>query len=372
MAGESSAERIEALADLRSRGLISAEEFAREKAALLASIGAAEPADGPRRPPPLPPSETGPPVAASATRDWKALPRLSDAELVEQLRPKDVEPWAALWRARRAEADELAGEAKRAGARRRRVEWWAGYLALALQLRAATPPFWAKAAPPMAAWLFGALGIIVAVTLGLGFWIGAALALLSAVAGLVLAAHLWIAPADDALAGRKAQLEAERQALRDQLRALDERRAAAEREAAELDQTCGRLRRILEGRQYQLAHTEWRLLRGVAFENFLEEVFRHLGYGVETTKTTGDQGVDLIVSTAHRRVAVQVKGHADSVGNAAVQQAHAGMAFYQCQASAVVTNSGFTGSARQLAERIGCRLIDGEMIPDLIVGRISL
>lgn len=370
MAGEGSAERIEALADLRSRGLISAEEFAREKAALLAKIGAA--ADEPRRPPPLPPSAAGPPVAADATRDWKTLPRLSDAQLVEQLRPKDVEPWAALWRARRAEAEELAEEAKGMNARRRRVAWWSGYLAVALQLRAATPPFWAKAAPPLAAWLFGALGVVVAVTLGLGFWAGAALALLSALAGLALAAHWWIAPADDALADRKTQLEAERQALRDQLRVLDERRAAAERETAELDQTCGRLRRILEGRQYQLAHTEWRLLRGVAFENFLEEVFRHLGYGVETTKTTGDQGVDLIVSTAHRRVAVQVKGYANSVGNAAVQQARAGMAFYQCQAAAVVTNSGFTDSARQLAQRIGCRLIDGEMISDLIAGRISL
>lgn len=104
----------------------------------------------------------------------------------------------------------------------------------------------------------------------------------------------------------------------------------------------------------------------------MKEVFEDLGYVVETTKASGDQGVDLLISRRGTRIAVQAKGYAESVGNSAVQEAHAGMAFYACHKSMVVTNSSFTTAAQQLAERIGCVLIDGSRVPDLIEGKIDL
>jgi restriction system protein len=125
-------------------------------------------------------------------------------------------------------------------------------------------------------------------------------------------------------------------------------------------------------RKAQLLQTDWRSLRDVEFEAFLAEVFRELGYRVETTKRTGDQGVDLIVSRDHRRVAVQTKGYKDSVGNKAVQEVVAGRLYYQCDGCAAVTNSTFTTGARDLASATDCLLIEGRDIPNLIRGDVVL
>src|SRR5690606_15590833 len=82
----------------------------------------------------------------------------------------------------------------------------------------------------------------------------------------------------------------------------------------------------IEYRGRQLLQRNWRAMRGVEWEAYLCEVFQAHGAIVETTKTTGDQGVDLIVIDGGRRCAVQAKGYDGSVGNSAVQQAVAGMA----------------------------------------------
>ncbi len=109
-------------------------------------------------------------------------------------------------------------------------------------------------------------------------------------------------------------------------------------------------------------------MRSDQFEEYLARVFTHLGFAVERTGQSGDQGVDLIVAHGDHRVAVQVKGYVNSVPNAAVQQAYAGMAFYGCQSCAVVTNSRFTISAVTLAQRLKCVLIDEHVLPRMIRG----
>jgi hypothetical protein len=123
-------------------------------------------------------------------------------------------------------------------------------------------------------------------------------------------------------------------------------------------------------RRQQLFALNWRAMRSVEFEQYLKQVFEALGYDVEDTKVSGDQGIDLIVRIGTRRLAVQVKGYFNSVGNSAVQEAYAGCRHYQCQVCAVVTNSRFTASARELAASVGCILIDEERMEDLVMGRI--
>ena len=115
---------------------------------------------------------------------------------------------------------------------------------------------------------------------------------------------------------------------------------------------------------------DWRSLRGVDFEQFLSRAFEMLGYRVEMTKASGDQGADLIVTGKGARVAVQTKGYADSVGNHSVMEVVAGMNFYQCTSCVVITNSHSPRPRDNLAQANGCRLIDGARIPDLIEGRI--
>ncbi|MEO2014189.1 MAG: restriction endonuclease [Fuerstiella sp.] len=122
----------------------------------------------------------------------------------------------------------------------------------------------------------------------------------------------------------------------------------------------------------RLYQRNWRAMRDVQFENFLEEVLRAQGYVVETTAVTGDQGVDLVVAKNGVRVAIQVKGYLNAVGNAAVQQAFAGMAHYGCQTCAVITNSRFTSSAVELANSTDCLLIHEENFRDFVLGKIPL
>lgn len=172
-------------------------------------------------------------------------------------------------------------------------------------------------------------------------------------------------------------------ARRAELTALRQRVAGWERRLADLRRV-GRIRHeferakqrhqnlvdLLNDRRYQLVHSGWRSLRDVPFERFVADVFTELGYSVRVTKRTGDQGVDLIVSGGRRVLAVQCKGYSGSVGNKAVQEVYAGMAHYGCDECVVVTNSAFTSGARDLARSVGCRLLDGRDIPDLIEGRI--
>lgn len=103
-------------------------------------------------------------------------------------------------------------------------------------------------------------------------------------------------------------------------------------------------------------------LSGSQFEALLASLFQRHGLVVTPVGGSGDQGVDIIVTGGGVRWAVQAKCYNGSVGNDSVQQAFAGMHFHKCQRCAVVTNSYFTRSARELATRVGCALVDGDQL----------
>jgi hypothetical protein len=203
-----------------------------------------------------------------------------------------------------------------------------------------------------------------------GYLIAAAIGLCLTV---VLYVPLAVVPDDDAL--RPAVDEHERNVAKitshvDQL-AAEERRLGSERAAAQREYQ--RLRAAIESRLHYLRTCRWQTMTGKEFEQFLVQVFQERGYRVEHIGNVGDQGVDLILARDQHRIAVQAKGYVgQAVGNDAVQQAHTGSAYHRCQSAAVVTNARFTFAARALAERIGCRLIDGDEMNDLIDGRVLL
>jgi hypothetical protein len=90
-----------------------------------------------------------------------------------------------------------------------------------------------------------------------------------------------------------------------------------------------------------------------------------VGWQVETTSGTGDQGVDLLARQSGRIVAIQCKRYSRPVGNNAVQQAFSGMHYLGATEAAVVATGGFTASARALAKRIGVRLLGDEELEGL-------
>ncbi len=91
-----------------------------------------------------------------------------------------------------------------------------------------------------------------------------------------------------------------------------------------------------------------------------------MGFTIQRTKIVGDQGVDLIAIKDDRKIAIQCKYYTNSVGNKAVQEIIAGADFYGCPEKAVITNSYFTKSAKQLAASLNVILVEYNNFNSLI------
>lgn len=87
-----------------------------------------------------------------------------------------------------------------------------------------------------------------------------------------------------------------------------------------------------------------------SIEQYLSDVY------VETTPSSGDHGADLIVRYKGVFIAIQAKYYTGSVGNAAVQEIHSGMRFYDADYGMVVTQSKYTEHAKSLADKLGIYL----------------
>jgi restriction system protein len=85
------------------------------------------------------------------------------------------------------------------------------------------------------------------------------------------------------------------------------------------------------------------------FEAFCAEQLQVSGWDARLTRTTGDQGVDVIAEINGLRVVLQCKLYSGSVGNSAIQEIVAGKAYERADRCVVVTNSRYTPAAEQLA-----------------------
>jgi restriction system protein len=103
----------------------------------------------------------------------------------------------------------------------------------------------------------------------------------------------------------------------------------------------------------------------LAFEAHCAMVLSVAGWQATTTQATGDQGADVVAEKNGYRVVLQAKLLTDPIGNKAVQEAYAAKSHYSATAAAVVTNSGFTASARQLAHSTGVLLLHHRDLPEL-------
>ncbi|MDP2966794.1 MAG: restriction endonuclease, partial [bacterium] len=110
------------------------------------------------------------------------------------------------------------------------------------------------------------------------------------------------------------------------------------------------------------------ILSGAEFEKLLYRLFEAMGYKVELTGKSGDQGGDLIANKQGERILVQAKCYRDwSAGNAAVQQVVGAMRYYDCNKAIVVTTSHFTNEAITLAKANKVELISRERLQELLL-----
>ena len=92
------------------------------------------------------------------------------------------------------------------------------------------------------------------------------------------------------------------------------------------------------------------LMSGTEFEAYIKQLLESMGYKCKLTKTTGDQGIDIIAEKDKIKIAIQTKCYSAKVGNHAIMEAVAGMKHYTATKCMVITNNYFTKSAVELAK----------------------
>ena len=111
------------------------------------------------------------------------------------------------------------------------------------------------------------------------------------------------------------------------------------------------------------------LMTGAEFEKFIGKLFIKMGYNVQYTKATGDQGVDLIIQKGiqGQKIGVQTKCYSNKVSNGAIQEVVAGCSYHKCDKGMVITNSSYTKSAMQLAEANNIVLWDRKILIEKVL-----
>lgn len=121
----------------------------------------------------------------------------------------------------------------------------------------------------------------------------------------------------------------------------------------------------------QASTKSFKELNGPAFESLLLRLYEKMGYTVQHTGKTGDQGGDLVATKGAERLLIQAKCYQNSVGNDAVQQAVAAKTYYDCNKAAVITTSEFTREAVELAKANDVELIAKTRLQQLLLDHLA-
>lgn len=119
------------------------------------------------------------------------------------------------------------------------------------------------------------------------------------------------------------------------------------------------LNQNIRNRQHMFMH-EQQLpsnISPIEFEHWCAEQLVWLDWDCRVTKTGGDQGADIICTKGNRKLAVQCKLYSGTVSNKAVQEVHSAMKYYHCSEAAVISTSGYTQSAKDLAKSTSVQLL---------------
>lgn len=109
---------------------------------------------------------------------------------------------------------------------------------------------------------------------------------------------------------------------------------------------------------YQLHPTE--------FEIFIAELYSRLGYKTQRTKTSGDEGIDVIAEKDGKKYVIQVKKSSKPIGSPVIQKLYGSMAHAFADYAICVSLAGYTTQARRFAENKLIELLDGNDLIDLI------
>lgn len=101
------------------------------------------------------------------------------------------------------------------------------------------------------------------------------------------------------------------------------------------------------------------------YEKQIANKLKQSGFNAHATKGSGDQGADVLADKNGVKFAIQCKMYSKPVGNKAVQEANTARDFYKCDYAVVVTNAGYTKSARQAANACNVILLNENQLDKL-------
>ena len=104
------------------------------------------------------------------------------------------------------------------------------------------------------------------------------------------------------------------------------------------------------------------------FEKIIQKVFEHMGHEVQSTKSSGDNGIDAVVFINKHKFIVQCKKYATSnkVGEPALRDLLGTVTKEKAKGGFFVTTSDFTNAAIQWAKNTSLTLIDSSELVELM------
>lgn len=123
---------------------------------------------------------------------------------------------------------------------------------------------------------------------------------------------------------------------------------------------------------YRKLHRKYTLkqldkMDGHQFEYACADILKANGYKhVKVTRGSGDFGVDVIAEKDNVRYAIQCKRYNHKLDNTPIQEVVGGLAYYQCDKGAVMTNQYFTEPAKQLAQVNDIKLLDRDTLSHMV------
>lgn len=112
-------------------------------------------------------------------------------------------------------------------------------------------------------------------------------------------------------------------------------------------------------------HYHWMSLSGREFEWELATLYRHLGYDVESTPTSGDQGIDLILRKNGKTTIVQCKSHKSPVGPAVARELLGSMVAFGADHAILACTGGFTRGVKDFVEGKPMTLISAKELASM-------
>ena len=111
-------------------------------------------------------------------------------------------------------------------------------------------------------------------------------------------------------------------------------------------------------------------LSGLEFEKLCQDLLKRLGFDVETTKQSGDGGIDLIAYNHQPfysgKYIVQCKRYTGSVGEPIVRDLYGVIMAEHANKGILITTGHFTMSASRFAQNKNIELIDGEALAGIL------